>query len=310
MCSVSLLIGVIMRHMQQSSGHKKLLLIDANSLIHRFFHALPPLTTPQGEPIGAIYGLAQVCLKILRELKPTHIAAAFDRPEPTFRDELFKAYKAQRPPTDNALIPQLQRAHDLFDKCKIKTFELPGFEADDIIATLAEKFRAEPDVTISIFSGDRDTLQLVEDDKVVVEFLMKGITETQRFNEAAVREKFGLAPSQLNDYKAFVGDASDNIPGVAGIGPKTALPLILEFKTVEGVFENLDAIPQKIAKKLEGQKDVALLSKKLSILDRHAPIYFDSVDDLVWAPINIGELKSYFAELGFRSLVQRLEHFG
>ncbi len=291
---------------QQSSGPKKLLLIDANSLIHRFFHALPPLTTPKGEPIGAIYGLAQVCLKILRELRPTHIAAAFDRPEPTFRDEMFKAYKAQRPPTANELIGQLQQAHDLFDKFKIKTFELPGFEADDIIATLAEKFRGEPDVTVSIFSGDRDSLQLVQDDKVVVEFLIKGITETVRFNEAAVKEKFGLSPSQLNDYKAFIGDVSDNIPGVKGVGPKTALPLILEFKTAEEVFENLAIIPEKISKKLEGQKDIALLSKKLSILDRHAPIYFDSVDDLIWAPINMAELKTYFAELGFMSLVGRL----
>lgn len=296
-----------MGRMQPSTGHKKLLLIDANSLIHRFFHALPPLTTPTGEPIGAIYGLAQVCLKILRELKPTHIAAAFDRPEPTFRDEMFKAYKAQRPPTASELIPQIARAHDLFDKFKVKTFELPGFEADDIIATLAEKFRAAPDVTTLIFSGDRDILQLVEDDKVIVEFLIKGITETQRFNEAAVKEKFGLAPTQLNDYKAFIGDTSDNIPGVKGVGPKTALPLILEFNTAEGVFENLGIIPQKIAKKLEGQKDIALLSKRLSILDRHAPIYFDSVDDLVWAPVNMDELKKYFAELGFNSLVRRLE---
>lgn len=292
---------------QSTSGPKKLLLLDANSLIHRFFHALPPLTTPKGEPIGAIYGLSQVCLKILRELKPTHIAAAFDRPEPTFRDGMYKEYKAQRPPTANELVAQIIRAHDLFDKFKIKTFELPGFEADDIIATLAEKFRAEPDMTVSIFSGDRDSFQLVEGDKVVVEFLIKGITETQRFNETAVKEKFGLLPSELNDYKAFVGDASDNIPGVKGVGPKTALPLIQEYKTAEAVFENIGLLPAKVYKKLEGQQEIALLSKKLSTLDRHAPIYFDSVDDLVWAPIDFTELGKYFTELGFNSLVRRIE---
>lgn len=292
--------------MQAISGPKTLLLIDANSLIHRFFHALPPFTTPDGAPIGAIYGLAQVMLKIFREIKPTHIAACFDRPEPTFRDEMYKEYKAHRPPTAEGLIPQIQRAHDLFDKFKVKTFEIPGFEADDLIGTLATKFGGEPELRVVIFSGDLDTLQLIQGEKVIVQFLLKGITETKLYNEAAVAERYELKPSQLPDLKGLVGDASDNIPGVKGVGPKTAIPLIKEFESLEGVYDSLSIIPEKVAKKLRDAKEIAMLSKKLAVINRNAPLFLDSVDDLRATPLNLEELKNYFAKLGFQSLVRRI----
>lgn len=292
---------------QKTVGPKTLLLIDSNSLIHRFFHALPPLTTPTGAPCGALYGLSQVLLKIFREVKPTHIAAAFDRPEPTFRDEMFKDYKAHRPPTATELINQLQRSHDLFDVFGAKTFEIPGFEADDIIGTLAERFRREPDTTIVIFSGDLDTLQLVEGDKVIVDFLIKGITETKRYNEAAVIERYGLLPIQLPDYKGFVGDPSDNIPGVKGIGPKTILPLLQQYKTVEALFEALPAFGEKLQKKFVGREGEAKLSKQLATIHRNAPLYFETIDELCVGPLDAPKIEALFAELGFQTLVKRLE---
>src|SRR3989344_2105824 len=137
---------------------RKLLLIDANSLIHRSFHALPPLTTPKGDPINAVYGLSSILLKIIREHNPDYSTAAFDRPEPTFRDEMYKEYKAHRPPTANELVSQLQKAHETFEKFGIKVVEKAGFEADDIVGTIAEKFKNEPDVKVIIFSGDKDNL--------------------------------------------------------------------------------------------------------------------------------------------------------
>ncbi len=292
---------------QITVGPKTLLLIDANSLIHRFFHALPPLTTPKGEPCGALYGLSQVLLKIFREIRPTHMAAAFDRPEPTFRDGLYKEYKAHRPPTADTLIAQLQSAHDVFDLFGVKTFEIPGFEADDILGTLVERFRGEPDTIISVFSGDLDTLQLVQDDKVVAEFLIKGVTETKRYNEAAVIERYGLTPSQLPDYKGFVGDASDNIPGVKGVGPKTILPLLQKYKSVEGIFAALPQLTDRERKKLEGHEEEAKLSKTLGTIHRNAPLYFDTIDELRAAPLDQTKLAAFFVEFGFQSLAKRVE---
>ncbi len=285
---------------------KTLLLIDANSLIHRFYHALPPLTSPKGEPTASLYGISQVMLKILREIKPDYMAAAFDRPEPTFRDEMFKDYKAHRPKAADELISQIIRSHDVFDKFKVKTFELAGYEADDIIGTLVEKFRGESQLKIMIFSGDLDALQLVQDDKVVVQFLLKGISETKTYNEAAVLERYGLKPAQLPEYKGFVGDASDNIPGVKGIGPKTALTLIKDFGTVEEVFNSLSIISEKVVKKLEGHADEAILSKKLAIINRNVPIFLESVHDLQITPFDVVELSVFFRELGFESLVKRI----
>src|SRR3989344_3816335 len=150
---------------------KTLLLIDANALIHRFFHALPPLTTPTGQPFQAIYGLCGILLKIFKEQRPDYAAAAFDRQEPTFRDEIFKEYKMHRPPTADDLVPQIIRAREVFEAFGVKSFDVPGFEADDIIGTLAEQFRTEPDLKIVILSGDNDLLQLVVDGKVVAQIV-------------------------------------------------------------------------------------------------------------------------------------------
>ncbi len=293
---------------------KTLLLIDANALIHRAFHALPPLTTPAGEPIGAVYGLATVMLKIFREKKPDFIAAAFDRPEATFRKEKYEQYKIHRPKAPDELVFQLKKSRELMEKFGVAVFEAPGFEADDLIGSLAEKFKEEkeePDLKILIFTGDLDALQLVVNGKVAVETLKKGVGETKIYDEEAVRERYGVPPERLIDFKGLVGDPSDNIPGVPQVGPKTAAALLGRFGTLEGVYANLENLRQGTKKeralfdKLSGHREQAFLSKELATIRRDAPAAA-KLSDLKTPPLPKEKLAGYFGALGFRSLVARL----
>jgi len=283
-----------------------LLLIDSHALIYRFFHALPPLTTPKGEPIGGIYGLTSVILKILREQRPDYIAAVFDVHAPTFRDKLYKEYKIHRPAMPQELRPQIQKAHELFEQFGIKNVEMAGFEADDLIGTLAEKFKGKKDLVVIILSGDLDVLQLVDDDKVVVQFLKKGISETVIYNEKAVAERYELKPEQLPDLKGLMGDSSDNIPGIAGVGPKTAIPLVKKFGTLENLFDNLWELPDKVGNKLENQKEAALFSKKLATIKTDIDLPY-SLEDFKRQPLDKKKLTAYFKELGFKTLAERLK---
>lgn len=274
---------------------------------------MAPLTTPatpdqpMGEPIGAVYGLSGLILKILTEtIKPDYVAACFDRPEPTFRKESFNNYKIQRAPAHPDLIPQFNKCRELFEKFKIKIFELPGFEADDLIGTLATRLKSTPDLQIVILSGDRDLLQLVDDDKVVCHMLQPSGGDTTYYNEAKVLEKYGLKPQQIIDLKGLIGDTSDNFPGLKGVGEKTATPLLQEFGTVEGIYENLVIVPQKTAKKFEGQLETALKYKKLATLECNAPLFLDSIEDVRAIPLDKVALTAYFNELGFVSLLRRL----
>jgi len=284
---------------------KTLFLIDANSLIHRCFHALPPFTGPGGIPTGSLYGLSNIIMKILREQKPDFVAAFFDRPEPTFRKEIFDGYKIHRPKAPDELISQIIEAHNLFDAFGLKTYELPGYEADDLIGTTAQKFKTTPDTKIIILTGDLDLLQLVENDKVVEETFKKGVSDTIIYNEEKVEERYeGIKPKQIPDYKGLVGDASDNIFGVPGIGPKTAIPIIKEYKTLENFLANgqLDKNYSKIFK----LKDQALLSKKLAQLKLDAPFEIKDVDELKYHGLPKENLKAYFEKLGFKSLINRI----
>jgi DNA polymerase-1 len=201
----------------------------------------------------------------------------------------------------------LIRAREVFAEFKIKCFELPGFEADDLIATLATRLHNEQDLQVTILSGDRDLLQLVHDDHIVVELFKNGGGETTHMNESAVIEKYGLKPAQIVDLKGLVGDPSDNIPGVHGVGEKTATPLLKEFGTVEGVFDNLVIVPEKFAKKFEGHREVAMMCKKLATLERNAPIFLDSLQDLKFIPLDKEGLKKYFQKLGFSSLIRQID---
>ena len=284
---------------------KNLLLIDANSIIHRSFHALPPFTAPDGRPTGAIYGIASILIKLWREERPDYIAALFDRPEPTFRDKKYAEYKAQRPPAADELIAQIIESHNLFKAFGIRTFEAPGYEADDLIATLAERFKSESDLRVTILTGDRDTLQLVEGDKVVVRMFNKGISDTTIYDEKAVIEKYSLKPAQLIDYKALVGDPSDNIKGVPGAGPKTATELIKKFGNVKELYRHLAEDP-KLEKRFGPYRKEAELSEELVTLERHVPIVIPDLSELA-TEVEPAGAKPYFEAMGSATLVRRFE---
>jgi DNA polymerase-1 len=283
---------------------KTLLLIDANSIIHRSFHAIPPFTGPEGQPTGALYGIASILLKLWREEKTEYIAALFDRPEPTFRDAKYAEYKAKRPPAAEELIVQIIETHNLFRAFGIKTFEKAGFEADDLIATLAEKFKHEQGLRVVILTGDRDTLQLVEGDKLVVRTFNKGVSDTTIYDEQAVIAKYELAPNQLVDYKALIGDSSDNIKGVPGIGPKTAVGIIKKFGTIENLYAKLGEDP-KLEARIGSFRKEAELSKELVILERHVPIEMPTLEELAPHEDEI-TIEAYFQKMGFDTLLKRL----
>ena len=283
---------------------KTLLLIDANALIHRSFHALPPFTNKEGEPTGALYGLANILMKISREDPPDYIAACFDRPEPTFRKEIFGDYKIHRPKTADELVAQIIESKNLFEAFGIKTVEAPGFEADDLIGTATEKFKNEPDLKIVILTGDLDTLQLIDNNKISVKVFKKGITDTMIYDEAAVKVRYGIPPESLPDYKGLIGDTSDNIPGVPGIGPKTATELLGKYKTLENFLEK--GRGEKSYEKIAGAKDQMLLSKKLGTIRRDAPLGIKTVGEATYSGISKEKVIPYFEKNGFHSLIKRI----
>jgi len=208
-----------------------LVLFDGNAIVHRAFHALPPLTlTKTGEMIGAVYGFALILLKAINELKPTHYAIAFDKKAPTFRHKMFDQYKAQRPPTPDELINQLGRVRQLVNAFHIPIFELDDYEADDVLGTLSRQ-ASQQDIDTIIVTGDADAMQLVSP-RVKVLTPRRAFGDTMLYDETAVSQKYGIKPEQITDFKALKGDSSDNIPGVPGIGEKTAVRLILQSMPV------------------------------------------------------------------------------
>jgi len=218
-----------------------LVLFDGNALIHRAFHALPPLTVRQtGETVGAVYGFALMLLKVINEIKPSHCAIAFDMKGPTFRHELFDQYKANRPKAPEELVGQLGRVKQLVEAFNIPIFELQGYEADDILGALSLQ-ASQKDIDTVIVTGDADAMQLVTPRvKVLYPKPKGGFSNTVLYDGAAVAEKYGVKPEQITDLKGLVGDPSDNIPGVAGIGAKTAAKLIEQFGSVEEIYQRID----------------------------------------------------------------------
>jgi len=294
---------------------KRLIIIDSNSIVHRAFHALPPLSTKSGEVVGAVYGFLLVFLKALRELQPEFIAATFDLPGPTFRHEKFKEYKATRPPTAEGICQQLPKVKGILKAFKIPIFEKQGFEADDIIATISDmvkKQRTATELETIILSGDSDTLQLV-DENTKVYFLRKGVKDTVLYDENLVREKYqGLPPEKLVDFKALKGDPSDNIPGVKGIGEKTATGLILKFGTLENLYKEIEenseaatGIPPRIKEVLMRDKEQAFLSKELSQAEKNAPIDFE-LNKCFWQKLDKEKAREIFEKFEFQSLIKRI----
>lgn len=284
---------------------KKLVLIDANALIHRSFHALPPLTTKKGELVNAVYGFASVLLRVLKELKPDYIVATFDLPKPTFRHLEYKEYKATRPKTADELISQFPRAKEVLKAFDIPIFEKEGFEADDIIGTITKK--TGKDIEDIVVTGDLDTLQLV-DENTKVFTLKKGITDTVIYDEKAVAERYGLKPEQLVDFKGLKGDPSDNIPGVPGVGEKTAIELLKKFGNIENLYDKLEKnkdIHASLKKKLLDNKAQAIFSKKLATIRYDVPIKFN-LKDCETETYDKQEVIKLFQELDFKSLINRL----
>ncbi|MDO8482989.1 MAG: 5'-3' exonuclease H3TH domain-containing protein, partial [bacterium] len=218
---------------------KRLVLLDAHAILHRAYHALPDFSSSKGEPTGALYGLSSMLIKIIADLKPDYIVAAYDLPKPTYRHEAYKEYKAGRAKADPELVSQMKRSREVFEAFSVPIYDKEGFEADDILGTIVEKMSGDKNVDIIIASGDMDTLQLVNDKKVQVYTLKKGIQDTILYDEEAVVKRFGFPPKLLPDYKGLRGDPSDNIIGIKGIGEKTGGTLIQTFGTIEEMYKTL-----------------------------------------------------------------------
>lgn len=288
----------------------RLILIDSHAVIHRAYHALPPLHTPDGEPTNAVYGFTTILLRILRELKPDFVVAAFDLPGPTFRHVAYERYKAQRPETPSDLSSQFTKVREVLAAFSIPVFEKEGYEADDIIGTIAKKLEKKKNLEVIIVTGDMDTLQLVRPG-LKVYAMKKGITETVVYDEKTVKERYGFGPRQLIDFKGLKGDSSDNIPGVKGIGEKTASELIKNFGSIEGIYKALKKGSAKIstgfAIKLRKGEEEARFSKELARIKADVPLEFN-LADAEWKEVrNNSKISPLFLKLGFSSLLKRLE---
>ncbi len=289
---------------------EKLVLVDGNAILHRAYHALPALTTRSGELVNAVYGFASMLFKIFADLQPKYLAVCFDTAAPNFRHAEFVGYKANRPRMDSELAGQIEKVHQLVEAFNIPIIEVDGYEADDVIGTLArcaEKSEIRNSkFEIVIVTGDKDLMQLVTK-KIKLYMPTRGLSEGQLFGETEVREKMGINPDKIVDYKGLVGDQSDNYPGVPGIGPKTAIALLDQFGSVEGVYQNLNKINSKnVLDKLAEGAESAVLSKKLALIVRDAPVSIKLADCLA-RDFDKEKVIAFFKELGFRSLIGRLQ---
>ncbi|VAW32570.1 DNA polymerase I [hydrothermal vent metagenome] len=296
---------------------KRIVLLDAHAIIHRAYHALPDFTSPTGQPTGALYGIVTMLVKIANELSPDYVSACYDLPKPTIRHEAYEGYKATRQKSDDALTNQIERSRDLFEAFSIPIYEREGFEADDILGTIAHLLKGDKNIEIIIASGDMDTLQLVDKKRVQVYTLKKGINDTILYDEDAVENRFGFSPELIPDYKGLRGDPSDNIIGVPGIGEKTATILVTNFGTVENLYKILkkdeDAfikvgIKPRIIKLLKEHKDDALFSKTLATIRTDAPIAFSLPANSWSAMVHLDTIFTLFDELGFRNLRDRVHN--
>ena len=282
----------------------KLIAIDGNSLLFRAYFAMPPMKrSSDGQPTGAVYGFMNMLFSIIEEYEPTHIAVAFDRKEPTFRHLLFDKYKAGRRKTDPELLSQFPVLKKTLSELGITVLEQAGSEADDILGTLA-RMSDEKNETAYLLTGDKDALQLISWNTTVL-LTRKGVSEIEKFDEAHLREVYDLAPSQIVDLKALMGDSSDNIPGIKGIGEKTALKLLHQFGTVDGLYAGIDSLPANKTKQkiIDGQAD-AEMSHMLAKIDTHVPILSD-LETLKFDGFDESAITRALTELEFKSLLKR-----
>ncbi len=282
-----------------------LLLLDGNALVHRAFHAIPPLTQPKtGELVNAVYGFASTLIKVLSEFRPTHWAVAFDRPTPTFRHEMFEEYKAQRPATPEDLKSQIQRVHQLVEAFHIPVFEVDGYEADDVLGTLS-RHADEQGIHTVIVTGDNDMLQAVLP-RVKALTPRRSFTDTVLYDEQAVEQKYGIRPEQLPDLKALVGDVSDNIPGLPGIGQKTAARLLQQYGSLEGIYDHIQDITSlRLQTTLQEHRAQAFQGKELSTIVKDVPVTLD-LETCRVSHYDRNRVTELFRELEFYHLLSRL----
>ena len=294
----------------KNKDKKILVLIDGHAILHRAYHAIPPLTTRTGQLVNAVYGFCTMMFRIIQELKPKYIAVTFDTEKPTFRHTAYVGYQAQRPRLESELAEQIKIVQEVLQAMDVPIYIAPGFEADDVIGTLTKqaqspKFKAQ-NLEVIVVSGDRDFLQLVGKN-VKVYAPIKGLSEARVFDEAVVKEHMGVEPAQIVDYKALMGDASDNYPGVPGIGPKTASTLLAKYRTLEGVYKNLNKIEQPLVDKLAQGHQSALLSQKLAKISTEVSVELDLKASTTPKLVGNERLIAVLRELGFKSLVSRLQ---
>lgn len=286
-------------------NNKKLMIIDGSSLIHRAFYALPLLSNKKGLYTNGVYGFLTMLYKVLEDKKPDYICVAFDKKGPTFRHEEYDKYKAHRSATPSELAQQFPMIRDILDAMNIKYIEMSGFEADDIAGTLA-KTGEENSLEVILVTGDKDYLQLASDNTKVL-ITRKGITELEEFNKDIVLKEYGITPKQLIDLKGLMGDQSDNIPGVPGIGEKTGLKLIKEYGTIENIYENIDNISgKKLKENLIENKELAFLSRRLGEIITSVPLDI-SLEEIVLEEPNWEELKNLYEEFEFNSLLGKIQ---
>ncbi len=287
---------------------KKLLIIDGNSILNRAYYGIRPLTAPDGTPTNAVYGFLNILLKHLDEESYDYLCVAFDVKEKTFRHKRYELYKAQRKPAPEDFLVQLPLMKEVLAAMNCMCMELPGYEADDIIGTVS-KICDQSDVECNILTGDKDDLQLISDNTTVKLVVTRmGRTTTTDYHPEQFREKYGIEPSEFVDVKALMGDASDNIPGVAGVGEKTAMSLIQNYKNIDYIYEHIDELEIKegVRNKLKNDRDNAYLSYELATIDRNAPIDFD-FSAAVRGDYNESELAALFTRLNFRSFISKLK---
>ncbi|MEA3295756.1 MAG: 5'-3' exonuclease H3TH domain-containing protein [Patescibacteria group bacterium] len=294
---------------------KTLIIIDSNALIHRAFHALPELTTKKGEKVNAIYGFLLIFFRAARELKPDCVVATFDRIEPTFRHKRFKDYKAKRKKAPQDLYDQIPKIKNILRALNIPIFEKAGFEADDLIGTIAKKAKEqEKDIEIYILTSDLDVFQLI-DDKTRIYNLRKGIKDIEIFDEKKVIEKFDFSPKQIIDFKALAGDPSDNLPGAQGIGKETTVKLIKEYKTIENLYRVLKKgeawdLTSKIRENLIKHEKQVLLSYELAKIDQFVDIDFN-LEKSKYISLSADEktkqkIKQIFENYNFYTLINKI----
>ena len=278
---------------------KKIIVIDGNSLINRAFYALPLLTNSEGEISNAVYGFCNMLVKAIQEYSPEYIAVAFDRKEPTFRHKLYKDYKGTRKGMPDELASQMPILKKILHAMNIKILEQAGIEADDIIGIIAKRFKEE---TI-ILTGDRDNLQLI-DDTTSVWLTKKGLSDLQKVDEKVLMDEFKLKPYQIIELKALMGDSSDNIPGVPGIGEKTAMKLLEDYDNLDNVYAHIDELSGKLKENLIQNKEIAYLSKQLATINVNAP-YELTIEECTYEFPFQKDVYELFRKYEFKSLLKR-----